>query len=242
MAVAAKPIKRKRGRPRKSDAINNNQTSEILDVAIDLFRRQGYQQTSMSQIAAAAGYDQSSLYYWFKSKEDIVASILKDTEASLQIASRIVSLPGNKTVQLYSVLYSDMVMMCNSPFDFYDLESVAYSAGESLRPFFTTYQQLADTIHQIIEQGMETGEFIKVNAADVALDALALNEGLQHRYHMNQKNTLYAQQLIGDDAQPLFRSIDKLAHHAARTTIVSVAPNCIPAEVKRLAKDSNWIS
>lgn len=234
--------KRKRGRPRNNGATSNgDQTSEILDTAVKLFAKQGYQATTMSQIAQACGYNQSSLYYWYKKKEELLVAILENSETSLRVSSRIVMLPGEKLVQLYAVLYSDVIMMCDSPFDFYDLENVAHSQDEYLQSFFDTYQQLTDNIEQIVQQGIESGEFAKVDPATIALDALALNEGLQHRYHINKRFTISSNRMVGDDLQPLLRSKEMLAHHSASSTILTLAPDCVPAEVQRKARENNWI-
>jgi AcrR family transcriptional regulator len=46
--------------------------ARILDVALDLFRRQGFEQTTMRGIAAEAGVSLGSAYYYFESKEDLV--------------------------------------------------------------------------------------------------------------------------------------------------------------------------
>jgi len=43
-----------------------------VDVALDLFRRQGFEQTTMRGIAAEAGVSLGSAYYYFESKEDLV--------------------------------------------------------------------------------------------------------------------------------------------------------------------------
>lgn len=46
--------------------------ARILDVALDLFRRQGFEETTMRGIAAAAEVSLGSAYYYFQSKEDLV--------------------------------------------------------------------------------------------------------------------------------------------------------------------------
>jgi AcrR family transcriptional regulator len=46
--------------------------ARILDAALDLFRRQGFEQTTMRGIAAEAGVSLGSAYYYFESKEDLV--------------------------------------------------------------------------------------------------------------------------------------------------------------------------
>src|SRR6202023_1244692 len=47
-------------------------SARILDVGMDLFRRRGFEQTTMRGIAAEAGVSLGSAYYYFESKEDLV--------------------------------------------------------------------------------------------------------------------------------------------------------------------------
>lgn len=46
--------------------------SHIVDVALDLFRRHGFEQTTMREIAAKAEVSLGSAYYYFESKQDLV--------------------------------------------------------------------------------------------------------------------------------------------------------------------------
>ena len=46
--------------------------ARIVDVALDLFRLRGFDQTTMRGIAAGAGVSLGSAYYYFESKEDLV--------------------------------------------------------------------------------------------------------------------------------------------------------------------------
>ncbi len=57
------------GRPRGSTR------ERILDVALDLFTDQGYEQTSMREVADALGFTKAALYYHFQNKEDILLSL-----------------------------------------------------------------------------------------------------------------------------------------------------------------------
>jgi len=49
-----------------------------MEIAEDLFHRQGYAQTSMDDIARATGLLKGSLYYYMKSKEDLLYRIVED--------------------------------------------------------------------------------------------------------------------------------------------------------------------
>lgn len=47
----------------------------ILDVALDLFTEQGYDKTSLREIAEALGFTKAALYYHFERKEDILLAL-----------------------------------------------------------------------------------------------------------------------------------------------------------------------
>src|SRR5947209_17537699 len=50
----------------------------IQSVALELFAEQGYDKTSLREIAERLDVTKAALYYHFKSKEDIVASLVED--------------------------------------------------------------------------------------------------------------------------------------------------------------------
>ncbi|WP_433379834.1 TetR/AcrR family transcriptional regulator [Streptosporangium sp. CA-115845] len=52
--------------------------TRIQDVALTLFVEQGYEATSLREIAEALGVTKAALYYHFKTKDDIVASLAED--------------------------------------------------------------------------------------------------------------------------------------------------------------------
>lgn len=61
---------------RQAQAHDANSTRErILDVALDLFLAQGYDGTSLRQIAEQLGVTKAALYYHFESKEDILLAL-----------------------------------------------------------------------------------------------------------------------------------------------------------------------
>ena len=57
--------------------------ARIQQVALELFAEQGYEKTSLREIAERLDVTKAALYYHFKSKEDIVASLLADYTAQL---------------------------------------------------------------------------------------------------------------------------------------------------------------
>jgi AcrR family transcriptional regulator len=63
--------------PRRSAAApdSGDTRDRILDVALDLFIEQGYDKTSLRQIAEPLGFTQAAIYYHFAAKEDILVAL-----------------------------------------------------------------------------------------------------------------------------------------------------------------------
>ena len=57
--------------------------SQAQQVALELFAEQGYEKTSLREIAERLGVTKAALYYHFKSKEDIVHSLTDDYFAEI---------------------------------------------------------------------------------------------------------------------------------------------------------------
>jgi AcrR family transcriptional regulator len=57
--------------------------SRLRELALQLFAEQGYEKTSLREIAERLGVTKAALYYYFKSKEDIVRSLVEDYVADL---------------------------------------------------------------------------------------------------------------------------------------------------------------
>ncbi|MEX0169567.1 TetR/AcrR family transcriptional regulator [Streptomyces sp. LMG1-1-1.1] len=55
-----------------------NTRQRIQDVALDLFAEQGYEKTSLREIAERLDVTKAALYYHFKTKEDILIGIFED--------------------------------------------------------------------------------------------------------------------------------------------------------------------
>ena len=89
-ALSSTPMK-------KSDATRQR----VLEVTSDLFRRNGYQATSMRDIATALGMKSGSLYYYYDSKEALLAAILNDNiDATLADLKQVIAnLPADASAR-----------------------------------------------------------------------------------------------------------------------------------------------
>ncbi|MET8264276.1 helix-turn-helix domain-containing protein [Micromonospora arida] len=61
-----------------SEGTGGGTRERIKAVALELFTEQGYEKTSLREIAERLNVTKAALYYHFKSKDDIVASFVED--------------------------------------------------------------------------------------------------------------------------------------------------------------------
>jgi AcrR family transcriptional regulator len=70
---------REGGRGREADT-----RSRIQEIALELFGEHGYDATSLREIAEHLGVTKAALYYHFKTKDDIIASVVNDRLAMIE--------------------------------------------------------------------------------------------------------------------------------------------------------------
>ncbi|MDN7674614.1 TetR/AcrR family transcriptional regulator [Burkholderia oklahomensis] len=79
---------RKRGRPVKGESATLR--DELILKSAKLFRTQGYERTTVRDIAAAAGVQAGSWFYYFKTKQDILVAVME--QGMLNALARIEAL------------------------------------------------------------------------------------------------------------------------------------------------------
>jgi AcrR family transcriptional regulator len=83
----------------------------IQSIALELFAEQGYEKTSLREIAERLGVTKAALYYHFRSKEDIVRSFTEDYRAEVEavIAWGASQPPTSQTRAEILARYADIV-------------------------------------------------------------------------------------------------------------------------------------
>jgi AcrR family transcriptional regulator len=83
--------------------------AEILDVAEALFNAKGYDATSISDIIDQVGVARATVYYHFKSKEDVLDALLERTTAEFLAAARRTA--GDKGIPVFERLFRTLIAM-----------------------------------------------------------------------------------------------------------------------------------
>jgi AcrR family transcriptional regulator len=154
---------------------------EIVRVASQLFAERGVQAVTMAEIAERAGLQQPSLYYYFRSKVDVLRHILADVNrVPLTIVERARSAGGPVAVRLYWLIYQDVLALCGFPFDINEVHRLSAGHPGDFERYWVERQRLNDEVEALIVAGIEAGEFREVDARLAALTVLANDEATQN--------------------------------------------------------------
>jgi AcrR family transcriptional regulator len=108
---AREAIRRQRGEHRDGDPTGEAGTrARIQQVALQLFTDRGYEATSLREIAEHIGVTKAALYYHFKTKDDIIESLVRDRAEKLEelISWAEDQPPGIDTRQEFLRRYADL--------------------------------------------------------------------------------------------------------------------------------------
>jgi len=146
---------------------------KIIDVARKVFAKYGYKKTTMDDIAIGAQKGKSSIYYYFKSKEEIFEAVV-ETESKLlfdDILKKIDHpIPAKEKFRVYVFTRLNKIRELSN---FYDvLENNFISPLEFIEELQAKYYQREIGILQdILSEGVKNREF---NIQDPEIAAIAL--------------------------------------------------------------------
>jgi AcrR family transcriptional regulator len=160
-------------RPKKDPEIMR---SQILDVAEELFSKNGYDETAVSDIVGRMGVAQGTFYYYFDSKEDcldaLVGRILvSDRNFIEEVVDREDIHAPAKLLMAYDVRIRRRVE--HRVLDYLHLEQNAKLHYKIYRKRYTDFLPL---FTRLVEEGVEQGHFRSDHPEATAAGIMLLNE------------------------------------------------------------------
>jgi len=154
--------------PAKKTPVSRKRTAveeEVLRVAADKFGKQGYQATTLDEIAAAAGISRAAFYLYFPNKEELLSRMYHQVISTAQVAvERIVAEELSVPEKLRRIIRHQVrYMATNSP-----LSQVFFSELFSLRPELGQWVRRAnrafgEVIERVVDEGVQKGELVPLH-------------------------------------------------------------------------------
>jgi AcrR family transcriptional regulator len=162
--------------------VSEERRAQILDAAISVFSRMGFNRARMEDVARESGLAKGTLYLYYRSKDALIRALLerifawgrRDLEASLtgegSAGERLLELSRRMSgeVKRLSVLLPVW-------FEFYAVAA----RNEAVKPFVKRYfEEYRAALEAVVREGIESGEFRQVDAGEVAVTIISLFEGV----------------------------------------------------------------
>ncbi|MES9682559.1 hypothetical protein CN514_18150 [Bacillus sp. AFS001701] len=159
---------------------------KIIAAALSLFSKNGYEGTSLSDIAKVVGIQKPSIYNHFKSKEEIFLTIYENilwlhVKKVEELIKEIHSLSAKE--QLYQIL--------NLTFQYYIefeeqstfLNRAVFFSPESLKEelhkqFMESEEAMSTVLRSVINIGIDNGEIRNGNVEDFVMSFYCLIDGI----------------------------------------------------------------
>ncbi|HEY7022744.1 MAG TPA: TetR/AcrR family transcriptional regulator [Ktedonobacterales bacterium] len=181
-----------------SEDLSEERQKQILDAAITEFARNGFHATRMEDIARASGLSKGAVYLYYKSKDAIIAALLRTLFSwEMRGVRAIAEGEGGAADRLLAItrMFADELerMKAATPIlmEFYAVAFRQSAVRDYLSQF---YAELRVPLVALIQQGVERGEFRAVDPDEVALAWTALVEGLTLLWMVNLRGLAWRDQ------------------------------------------------
>jgi TetR/AcrR family transcriptional regulator len=181
--------KRRAGRPRRTGrSVVGDPTQDILAAAGRLFGQLGVEATTMSRLAAEVGLGQSSLYYYFRSRDEVVAALVAQANVvPLDLVKAVAAGEGSVAGKLYRFVCGDVEALCALPFDINEIHRLAARQREHFAGYWQERSQLERRLAALVRAGVAAGELRAVDPRLTTLTILANDEGTQNWFRLGSR-------------------------------------------------------
>jgi len=185
-----------------SSEIRRNQ---ILDAATKVFVRLGFKHARMDDIVEESGLSKGTLYWYFKSKEDIINAISRRLfTGELEKLEGLLEAEGTaseRLMQLTNYRVAGLKRMSNLVpiiFEFYAVAVHQQWVKQFIGEYFKHFRGL---LEDLIQQGIDRGEFYPVNVAETAISLASMYEGLTIHWLMEPETVQW--DILSENSIPI---------------------------------------
>ena len=136
----------------------------ILTGALDVFKLKGLEGATMDEIANQSGFGKATLYYYFKSKEDVFSAILENGWINIWESLEPIIADQKSPRQAFINL---LIKIAEIAQDRPGLFEFLFNAPKAIKlenqPWKEYQHRLYGVIQGLLEDGVKAGEFPKIN-------------------------------------------------------------------------------
>jgi AcrR family transcriptional regulator len=185
--------------------------THIVGIARRIFTRNGFRKTTMEEIASISKMGKSSIYYYFKSKEEIFRAVVEFEARMLkERLNRVIgkSSPPAERLKSYILFRLHHIRTLENFYSALNEEALSHMGFilEIRRNFELEEQQL---VREILEDGMEQGIFHLSSSEIGAIAISTMMKGLELPLLLDEAHKADREELMDDLIRVLLYGILK---------------------------------
>lgn len=185
--------------------------ADIVRVARKIFTSQGFKKTTMEDVARASGKGKSSIYYYFKSKEEIFEAVVEKEAEELRIALEKVIKSGKDPMERLKDYIMFRLYHARTVSNFYaalkeeSMNQMQFVQG--VRKLFE--EQEFHMVTEILDSGISKGAFKITNSEIGAIAITTMLKGLELPLFLNEYTRAEKEKLLDDLIRVIFYGLIK---------------------------------
>ena len=177
---------------KRSNPVKEFRENQIKEAALRLFSEKGFYGTTITQIAEAAGLGKGTIYWYWKSKEELAFSLVEDMlSAFLELIEAARDEEGGfeerfaRLVKGVAGLYKVEKEHCRLLWKFRADRHYIFDPVYT-RKVTAYYVRIREALADLVRQGVESGEIKKIDPRLAAYILLGITEGLEIEWLENE--------------------------------------------------------
>lgn len=162
---------------------------KILDIAFKHFTQYGFARTTLTSIAVALGKRKTSLYYYFKNKEDLFAAIVRlEAENLIDELESVFKKETNELECLKKYITARIRHMHVVTVRYNVLkDELLLLLPEIEKARASSHQKEVAMVHELLDNGIQNGVFKNIHSGQVAKVLVNTLKGLEIPMYVNNE-------------------------------------------------------
>lgn len=177
--------------PNGSEARRELMEQKVYEVASELFSERGFTGTSLQDIAEAMGVSRPALYYYVRSKDDILARLVEEYPLRNSAALHEIRTRTDQTAveKLREMTNLQVMHAASAPVRLRLLDrNEHHLSGEIAKAHAKGKRAVLAEFHAVVEEGIGLGEFRPVNSRTAALAIIGMCNWVAWWFEPGPKN------------------------------------------------------
>jgi AcrR family transcriptional regulator len=174
---------------------------QIMRGAISAFARTGLKETSMDDIVRESGLSKGAIYWYFKSKDELISELLNtffDPKEILRLEEKLAAGTARERIDKFiGYTIKEMNKMQRFRPVIQELFVIAFRDQKVRRMTRRDFQAGVALLEKVIEDGIKNGEFRRVDPHQVSVAIYGIIEGASLFWSLDLMNVDFEEQFRG---------------------------------------------